>query len=128
MSNHLTHPAPGIPPGTARPVWTFKDKGIVFELDRPWIDVYGAHWEWTGLDTESGEPLMQCDTDPPLPLSEGYTTYGPWIPAPRQATPAEKLTAIETPQDQPAPVVAKPAEAPTPSMFAALLRRLRGRS
>lgn len=137
-----------------RPLTAWAFDGMTFDLTHAWIDVYGCRWEWTGLLTEAGAPLMQHGTDTPLPLDEVYLTYGPLIPAPRTPTHTEiravltaptsttvhqivaepqpaARAAVPVPAITPASAISSPAEptdtaTPTPTTFARLLRRLRG--
>lgn len=70
-------------------------EGVTIDLTRVQIDVYGAHWTWTGLVTPDRHvPLMQSGTDTPLPLDEVYATYGPLIPAPAPLTAAAVRTVL----------------------------------
>lgn len=113
------------------PLTTWQIDGNTFDLTRAWIDVIGGWWEWTGLTTDAGEPLMQSGTDTPLPLPEVYWTYGPLSPAPRPITPAVRRAAITAPlvaAPAAAEPVSKPTTIPTPSVLAVVLQRLRGRS
>ncbi|OII63800.1 hypothetical protein BJP40_02665 [Streptomyces sp. CC53] len=123
--------------------------GTELDLTRQWIDVYGARWEWRGLTSGSGEPLMHHLDEAPMPLSEVYATYGPLIPAPRSSTSAEIREALVRPAAERCPRAAAPTPSavlpvpvavpalrapagppppgPSPRVFAALLQRLRGR-
>lgn len=53
---------------------------VDFDLSLVWLDVLGGRWQWTGRVNEAGQPMMQWDDDPPLPLPDVYLTYGPLIP------------------------------------------------
>ncbi|MEV5678553.1 phiSA1p31-related protein [Streptomyces sp. NPDC052179] len=97
--------------------------GVEIDLTRTQIDVDGGRWDWTGTSTETGEPLMRCGDDAPLPLSEVYATYGPLIPAPAPITHADRYAAYAA---CPAETTAK--EKRTPSTFAVLLGGLSRRT
>lgn len=97
--------------------------GFEFDLDRVWIDTYGARWTWTGETDEAGMALMQTGDDTPQTLSHVYWWSGPLIPEPRPVTHADRYAVLAT------PLCAEPdPSTPTPLTFAGLLGRLRGRS
>ncbi|MET9096191.1 phiSA1p31-related protein [Streptomyces cyaneofuscatus] len=99
--------------------------GVDIDLTRTQIDVLGGRWDFTGATTATGEPLMQCGVDFPMPLSEVYATVGPFIPAPRPVTHDDAhavLTAC------PAEDTTEEKDPPSPTTFAILLGRLRRRS
>ncbi|MFE1731624.1 phiSA1p31-related protein [Streptomyces bacillaris] len=99
--------------------------GVLIDLTRTQLDVYGGRWDFTGATTPEGEPLMQSGEDKPLPLPEVYAVYGPLIPAARPVTHAERLAAITV---CPAKTETDTKVAPSPSTFAAILGRLRRRA
>ncbi|WP_405549745.1 phiSA1p31-related protein [Streptomyces microflavus] len=100
---------------TTTPMTVWSLDGVEIDLTRTQIDVLGSRWDFTGSLTATGEPLMQCGLDFPMPLSEVYATYGPLIPAPRPVTRADAYAVLNA------------CPAPTPRTFAALLGRLRRR-
>ncbi|MFE3400750.1 phiSA1p31-related protein [Streptomyces anulatus] len=109
---------------TTTPLTAWLLDGVEVDLTRTQIDVYGGRWTWTGISTETGEPLMQCGDGASMPLSEVYATYGPLIPAPAPITHADRLAAFTA---CPAEPTTEETE-PSPSTFAALLGRLRRRA
>lgn len=65
--------------------------GIDFDLTRPYADVMGVEWVFTGRYDQRGEPLMgsrmRAETYPHGPLislPDLYATHGPLIPLPRR--------------------------------------------
>lgn len=68
-------------------VTPYEHDGIVFDLDRSYMDVTGVEWSWSTRRTESGEPLMESAAGEPLvPLPDVYRDHGPLIPMPQRAT------------------------------------------
>ncbi|MFJ9979650.1 phiSA1p31-related protein [Streptomyces cyaneofuscatus] len=110
---------------TALPLATWPLDGIEIDLTRTHTDMFDGAWNYVGVNTTAGEPLMQRDGRLPIPLSAVYATYGPLIPAPRPVTHDDAhavLTAC------PAEDTTEEKEPPSPTTFAVLLSRLRGRS
>ncbi|MEU0309741.1 phiSA1p31-related protein [Streptomyces cyaneofuscatus] len=103
---------------------TWRLDGVEIDLTRTHTDMFDGEWDYVGVNTTAGEPLMQRDGRLPIPLSVVYATYGPLIPSPRMVTRAAAYAVLTACA---ADTTDEEKEPPAPSTFAVLLGRLRRR-